>query len=97
MEATVIIDEPLRNPKSNCYIVTYCYGRDTIQCHEMIQFRDQVLMKSAPGRAFIDFYYRHSPELIKIMQKSSLMSDAMKRLSKGFISCVLFAMHRRKI
>jgi uncharacterized repeat protein (TIGR01451 family) len=47
-----------------CFIATAAYGSAMHpRVVELRRFRDQVLMKSSAGRAFVAFYYRHSPPL----------------------------------
>jgi hypothetical protein len=55
---------------SDCFIATVVYGnKQAPQVETLRQYRDNVLMQSAPGRAFVDFYYsgagRKAAELIK--------------------------------
>ena len=49
---------------NGCFIATAAYGS---YLHPQVQllrnFRDQHLLTNAPGRAFVTFYYRHSPAL----------------------------------
>jgi hypothetical protein len=66
----LLIDEILSEPKGSCYIVTYCYGRDSAEYRSMIQLRDTTLMRSAPGRLLVTSYYRISPSLVSIAAKS---------------------------
>jgi len=42
----------------DCFIATAVYGdRNAPQVKTLRQYRDDVLMQSAPGRAFVKFYY----------------------------------------
>lgn len=47
---------------SACFIATACYGTSrAAELDVLRKFRDQVLMKTAPGRWFVRSYYRVSP------------------------------------
>jgi Domain of unknown function (DUF4157)/Double-stranded DNA deaminase toxin A len=49
---------------SACFIATACYGTSRAPELEVLRkFRDEVLMKSAPGRWFVRSYYRASPPM----------------------------------
>ncbi len=54
----------LTRTSDNCFIATASYG--TLWEPNVVtlrQFRDRWLLTNAPGRAFVDFYYRHSPPI----------------------------------
>jgi hypothetical protein len=47
-----------------CFIATAAYGSKLQPCVVLLrQFRDNCLLVNGPGRAFVQFYYRHSPPL----------------------------------
>lgn len=51
-----------------CYVVTYCFGRDSEQYKDLTRFRDITLQRSMIGVWFIDFYYHVSPGLVYFLQ-----------------------------
>jgi hypothetical protein len=53
---------------SGCFIATAAYG-SALDPHvaALREFRDRYLQRSAPGRAFIRFYYRHSPAVAALI------------------------------
>lgn len=54
---------PFPNLKSEgCFIATAAYGfYSAPQVQALRDFRDRYLMTNAPGRAFVDWYYRYGP------------------------------------
>lgn len=51
-------------PESNgCFIATAAFGfYGAAEVRSLRRFRDEYLMTHAPGRAFVAWYYRHSPD-----------------------------------
>jgi hypothetical protein len=51
---------------SGCYVATLAYGDyDAPQVLVLREFRDRFLKKSSAGRAFISWYYAHSPAFVE--------------------------------
>ncbi len=59
---------------SGCFIATAAYGS---YLHPQVQllrnFRDDYLLNNAPGRAFVAFYYRHSPPAADFIARHPLL------------------------
>ena len=54
----VSIDNLGEIKNDDCFVATAVYGsRDAPQVRTLRDFRDNVLMQSSTGRAFVDFYY----------------------------------------
>ena len=72
--------------KDACYVATRVYGdRDAPEVRTLRRFRDEKLKKSVPGRAFVRFYYRVSPALVKRFGKYKLF----RRISKAPIDALV--------
>jgi PKD repeat protein len=67
---------------SGCFIATACYG--SYMAPEVMvlrHFRDTHLLTNGPGRAFVRFYYRHSPPIANYIRD--------KKVLKLLVRCAL--------
>lgn len=63
-----------------CFIATVCYGGyDTTEVIEFRSFRDEVLLKSLPGKFFVKMYYRFSPRISKVVDKSETLKVFIRK------------------
>lgn len=60
-----------------CYVASHLYGIDDCRTNMLRTFRDNRLKHSLPGKLFIAFYYRLSPTLVVLAQKSTLVEKAL--------------------
>ncbi|MFZ4859247.1 MAG: MXAN_6640 family putative metalloprotease [Desulfuromonadaceae bacterium] len=70
-----ITSMPVVSGSSNhCFIATAAYGS---YLHPQVQllrnFRDEVLLSNAPGRFFVEFYYRTSPPVADFIARHSVL------------------------
>lgn len=74
-----------------CFIATAAWG-SWMDPHvvSLRRFRDQVLMQNAPGRAFVAFYYRHSPPAAEFIARHG----ALRAVARGVLAPVVFAVER---
>jgi hypothetical protein len=64
-----------------CFIATAAYGSPLHKDIDLFRsFRDQVLLRSAIGRTFVDFYYRFSPPLADFIAAHPYLRAAARYL-----------------
>lgn len=69
-----------------CYIATAVYGDyDAPQVLKLRRFRDEVLMNSALGRAFVRVYYKLSPPVAKRLGADSTVTRLVRRALDWFV------------
>lgn len=62
-----------------CFIATAAYGNYFQTNVEILRdFRDDYLLKSELGRAFVDFYYRHSPSIASAISTSEFAKATVR-------------------
>jgi len=75
----------------DCFIATAAWG-SWMDPHvgTLRGFRDDVLMRSAPGRAFVAFYYRHSPPLAELISRHELL----RATTRAILAPLVFTIER---
>lgn len=71
-----------------CFIATAAYGSFLDPHVETLRnFRDEVLLNSAPGREFVKYYYQYSPQLAKIIREHA----SLKLLTQLILTPIVYA------
>jgi hypothetical protein len=75
--------------RPRCFIATSAFESGTAsEVIDLRYFRDMVLKKSNWGRAFIIFYYKHSPRIACLLDKQSWLKPAVRATLRLLIRCV---------
>ena len=78
-------------PTSGCFIATAAYG--SAMAGEVValrRFRDDYLLKSEAGRAFVNFYYRHSPAVADYIRERDWLRAVVRGALWPVVSLVKF-------
>ncbi|HEY3488096.1 MAG TPA: CFI-box-CTERM domain-containing protein [Gammaproteobacteria bacterium] len=77
-----------------CFIATAAYGYYSHpQVQVLREFRDRYLLASAPGRAFVKWYYRHSPDAAAYIARHETLKTAVRWALLPFIGCAYLVLH----
>ncbi len=78
-------------PPSLCFIATASYGQGSSQVGQLCEFRDNTLMKSALGRAFVEAYYKLSPPIADTIRESEPLKAVVRTALKPLIIVAEYA------
>jgi hypothetical protein len=84
------IADQLGAPKSGgCFVATVAFDSPfTPEMRTLRDFRDERLLSSAPGRAFVRFYYRFGPRLARAMADKPSVMRAVRFLLRLFCKAI---------
>lgn len=75
--------------RPRCFIATSAFESPLAQEVQILRFyRDQNLRASSMGRAFILFYYRHSPKIASFLDRQPWLKPAVRAALRLMIKCV---------
>ena len=95
VKITITADDGLKGDDCtgfcDCFIATAAWG-SWMDPHvvSLRRFRDEVLMRHAPGRALVGFYYRHSPPLAAFIARH----EALRTAARVALAPLVFAVER---
>ena len=76
---------------SDCFIATAAYGSMLEpRVVALRQFRDRYLERTALGRAFIRFYYRHSPPVAAVIAEHEWLRFLVRMLLTPLVLTIAF-------
>lgn len=56
-------------PGGPCFVATVAFGAEAPELDVLRRFRDRALMRSPLGRAFVDAYYQHGPQVAGVVSR----------------------------
>lgn len=66
--------------KTGCFIATACYeDYDAQEVLVLRRFRDEILLKTFPGKIFVKFYYLVSPFLASLISRSDIIKRSVRK------------------
>jgi hypothetical protein len=69
-----------------CFIATAAYGTDMApELDHLRGFRDQVLLPTTAGKAFVDAYYTHAPPIAQFMEDKPHVRWAVRQTLRPFV------------
>ncbi len=77
---------------SMCFIATASYGLDSGEVGALCAFRDNVLMESELGRAFVDTYYKYSPPIAEFISENETLKSAVRTGLKPLVMIAEYSM-----
>lgn len=79
---------------NDCFIATYCFSSEHETVFILRQWKTQILLSSSYGRAFIDFYYKYSPRLIRLAEHQTSISWGLRFLFRPLLAAFAKAVKR---
>lgn len=76
-----------KEPKEGCFIATAAFGSYFEKHVQVLRaFRDNVLMTTALGRAFVEFYYEYSPSIAAVIANN----EPLKMVVRGVLTPIVY-------
>ena len=82
----LVLDQKLGQVKKECFLVTFYFGRDSVEYEQMIHFRDEVLNRFALGQYLIRSYYQLGSLLVRYLQDRPKAILLLKPIVKLIVS-----------
>lgn len=94
--ATNIVTSEVRGflSESRCFVATAAFGNGHAPPVEVLrEFRDQILLKFPPGRAFVDIYYEHGPRAAEFMLRHPWLRGPVISALSPLVALAWLALH----
>lgn len=73
---------------SMCFVATMCFGKESREVAVLRSWRDNVLLESDAGRAFVVWYYQHGEYLANIIGRSNALLACTRKGLKMVVKLV---------
>lgn len=89
-----IVPFPNLPDQNGCFIATAAYGHYSADEVQLLRaFRDRHLLTNAPGRIFVAWYYRNSPEWAQALNENSWAKPAVRLALRPLIGIAGFTLN----
>lgn len=80
----------VREGHVKCFIASAVYGEDSWEVRVLRRFRDEALLKSPFGRAFVEFYYRYSPGVADYLKDRKFLAGCLGVLMEPLVVAIAY-------
>jgi hypothetical protein len=70
--------------KGRCFIATAAFNYESVEVQALTKWRDEVLVKTAFGRAFIELYYFVSPKFAFVLDSFPALKSPVRVALRAF-------------
>jgi hypothetical protein len=84
----MVLEQKLGQVKKECFLVTFYFGRDSLEYRKMIHFRNQVLNRFVLGRWFVKSYYRMGSLMVTYLQDKPKVVHMLKPAVNLIVSAI---------
>lgn len=71
--------------KGRCFIATAAFEYHSAEVQILTEFRDQFLLTNTFGKVFVEIYYKLSPPIAKVLDKSEFLRAITRKILSRFI------------
>jgi hypothetical protein len=78
-------------PDEGCFVATAAFGANWVAEVQVLRdFRDRYLVTHAPGRSFVDWYYRHGPVAAKYLDDHAVFKPLVRAILWPLVALAAF-------
>lgn len=85
-----VSEKVIKSMKPHCFIATAAYGNPFIYEVQVLRnFRDEKLEKNFLGRAVINLYYKFSPPIARVLEKSETLKKIVRLMLRPIVNLII--------